>query len=163
MKGDHEMTLIAKPVINKRFWILQDNDSHRKVGNVEACDGGFQVKINNKTEQFKTIKSIEKTGNIHFENPVIAKPTKTVAHTVYGYPTARKPHNPVWNVPMRLPMYTKNSESRSWIAAGWYTLKQGKTWEAVQDPKLILLQRYPYSGPFHERADAVVELTRSEV
>lgn len=157
------MTLIAKPVINKRFWILQDNDSHRKVGNVEALtDGGFQVKINNQTEQFKTIRSIERTGKIHFESPVEFKTHRTV-HNVHGYPTTQKPHNPVWNVPMKLPLYTKNSESRSWIAAGWYTLKQGKKWEAVQDPKLILLQRYPYSGPFQNRADAVVELTRSRV
>jgi hypothetical protein len=156
------MSLIAKPVINKQFWILQDNDSHRKVGNVEACDGGFQVKINNRTEQFKTIRSIEKTGKIHFESPVEVKSPK-LTHNVHGYPTASKPHNPVWNVPMKLPLYTKNAESKSWIAAGWYCLKQGKRWETVQDPKLILLQRYEYSGPYYNRAEAVASFIRSKV
>jgi hypothetical protein len=35
--------LVAKPVIDKQFWILQENN--RKVGNVEACAGGYQVRI----------------------------------------------------------------------------------------------------------------------
>jgi len=39
------MTLIAKPVIDKQFWILQKDN--QKVGNIEACNGGYQVKINN--------------------------------------------------------------------------------------------------------------------
>jgi hypothetical protein len=48
------MTLIAKPVIDKQFWILQENN--QKVGNIEACAGGYQVKINNQIAQYKTIK-----------------------------------------------------------------------------------------------------------
>ena len=43
------MTLIAKPVIDKQFWILQENN--QKVGNIEACAGGYQVKINNQIAQ----------------------------------------------------------------------------------------------------------------
>jgi hypothetical protein len=49
------MSLVAKPVIDKQFWILQENNN--KVGNIEACDGGYQVKINNQiVAQYKTIK-----------------------------------------------------------------------------------------------------------
>ena len=43
------MTLIALPVIDKQYWILKDND--RKVGNVEACADGYQVKINDQIAQ----------------------------------------------------------------------------------------------------------------
>ena len=35
--------IIAKPVIDKKFWILQKDNE--KVGNIEACAGGFQVCI----------------------------------------------------------------------------------------------------------------------
>ena len=34
--------IIAKPVIDKQFWILKDGD--RKVGNVEAC-AGFELDL----------------------------------------------------------------------------------------------------------------------
>ena len=37
------MTLIAKPVIDKQYWILKKDD--RKVGQVEASDDGYTVKI----------------------------------------------------------------------------------------------------------------------
>ena len=43
--------IVAKPVIDKQFWILQEDN--RKVGNIEACADGYQVKINNQIAQFK--------------------------------------------------------------------------------------------------------------
>jgi hypothetical protein len=30
--------IVAKPVVEKQFWILQQDE--QKVGNVEACQGG---------------------------------------------------------------------------------------------------------------------------
>ena len=57
--------IVAKPVIDKQFWILQQGNE--KVGNVEACNGGYQVKINNQIVQFKTIKMVEQRINIKFE------------------------------------------------------------------------------------------------
>jgi hypothetical protein len=48
--------IIAKPVIDKQFWILQEDN--RKIGNVEACQDGYQVRINNQVAQFKTISQI---------------------------------------------------------------------------------------------------------
>ena len=35
--------IIAKPVIDKQFWILQKDNI--KIGNVEAYPGGYQIKI----------------------------------------------------------------------------------------------------------------------
>ena len=58
------MTLIALPVIDKQYWILKDND--RKVGNVEACAGGYQVKINDQIAQYKTIKMVEQRVHVQF-------------------------------------------------------------------------------------------------
>jgi hypothetical protein len=140
------MTIIAKPVIDKQFWILQENN--RKIGNVEACAGGYQVRINNQVAQFKTIKMLQNRVDIEFESSqkkINSKP----GHDVYGYPTSGRCYNGIWNVPMKLPLYTKTAKSKSWYAAGWFAVKQGRHWETVQDPKLILLQRYTYHGPFY--------------
>jgi len=54
---------------------------------------------------------------------------------------------------MKLPIYTKTSKSKSWFAAGWYQVKKGRSWAVMQDPKLIVLQRYAYHGPYHTKEE----------
>jgi hypothetical protein len=145
------MTLIAKPVIDRKYWILQENN--QKVGNVEACDGGYQVRLNNQVAQFKTIKMVEQRVQVHFEPPLKTK-EKPITNLVHGYPVAGRVYNPMWDVPKKLPVYTKTNKSKSWFAAGWYQVKKGRNWTVVQGPKLILLQRYPYAGPFYTKETA---------
>lgn len=145
------MTIIAKPIIDKQFWILQKDNE--KIGNVEACTGGYQVKINNQVAQFKTIKMIAQRVNIEFESAAQFAKSKTT-NQVHGYPTTGKPHNSMWDVQHRLPIYTKTKKSKSWFAAGWYQVKPGRHWQVCQDPKLIVLQRYPYAGPFMTKEQA---------
>ena len=145
------MTLIALPVIDKQYWILKDND--RKVGNVEACAGGYQVKINDQIAQYKTIKMVEQRVHVQFESvPKVVKEKPT--NSVHGYPVAGRMYNPIWDVPQKLPIYTKTNKSKSWFAAGWYQVKKGRAWQVLQGPKLIMLQRYPYHGPFHSKEEA---------
>jgi len=140
--------LIAKPVIDNEFWILQRDD--KKIGNVEACAGGYQIRINNQITQYKTISMLERDVGIRFESSPARAPVATCTdRLVHGYPTASRVHNPVWDVPHALPLFTKTAKSRSWFAAGWYQVKKGRKWRTVQDPKLIVLQRYTYHGPYH--------------
>lgn len=146
------MTLIAKPVIDKQFWILQDGNE--KVGNVEACAGGYQVKLHNHVAQFKTIRMAAQRANIQFEPAVKSKKSSLSSCQVYGYDTVGRVNNPMWDVKMKLPIYTKTVKSKSWFAAGWYGIKKGRSWTVAQDPKLIVLQRYPYAGPFHTKEEA---------
>jgi hypothetical protein len=146
------MSLIALPVVDKQYWILKEND--RKVGNIEAYAGGYQVKINNQVVQFKTIKLAARDANIEFKSvPKIVK-LKTNIDQIYGYAVAGRVYNPMWNVTQQLPVYTKTSKSKSWFAAGWYNVKKGRKWKAVLAPKLITLQRYPYQGPFYTQEEA---------
>jgi hypothetical protein len=142
--------IIAKPVIDKKFWILQKDNE--KVGNIEACAGGFQVTINNQVEQYRSIRMAAQRANIMFETGV--KISKPDVHLVHGFPASGRVYNPVWDVPNQLPLYTKSNKSKSWFAAGWYLVKKGRKWKTVQDPKLILLERYPYHGPFHNKESA---------
>lgn len=146
------MKLIAKPVIDKQFWILQDGTE--KVGNIEACSGGYQVKINNQVAQFKTIRMAARHVNIEFESPVKRSRVKTMPVHVHGYPVAGRVHNPMWDVPQQLPVYTKTAKSKSWFAAGWYNVRRGRHWRTVLAPKLIVLQRYPFQGPYYNEQEA---------
>ena len=147
------MSIIAKPIVDKQFWVLQKDNE--KVGNIEACDGGYQIKLNNQiVGQYKTIKMVERNIDITFEPAIKKERTKTPTNFVHGFPAKGRVYNPMWDVPQKLPVYTKTNKSKSWHAAGWYTVKKGRNWAAMQDPKLILLQRYPYQGPFHTQEEA---------
>jgi ribosomal protein S17E len=139
----------AKPVIPNRYWILkQDN---RKVGQIEADDSGVTVKIQNRVAGYKTIKMASREANIEFTKLSSAKP---VTNQVHGYEVTGRVYNPVWDVKHRLPLFTRDTKSKSWYAAGWYMVKQHRAWKAVQNPKLITLQRYQYQGPFHTQQQA---------
>jgi hypothetical protein len=146
------MTLVAKPVIDQQFWILQDGD--QKVGNIEACNGGYQVKIQNQIAQFKTIRMAAQRINIQFEPVKKIVSSGSVKNLVHGYPASGRIYNPMWDIKMKLPVYNKTNKSKSWFAAGWYRVKKGRTWTVTQDPKLIVLQRYAYVGPFYNKEQA---------
>lgn len=150
------MTIVAKPVIDKKFWILQQDNE--KIGNIEATGTGFQVTIKDHVEQFKTIRMAAQRANIQFESGV--KVSKPDTHSVHGYPSASRVYNPVWDVQQQLPLYTKTKKSKSWFAAGWYQIKRGRNWKIIQDPKLIALERYPYHGPFHTKEQASTHESR---
>jgi hypothetical protein len=92
--------------------------------------------------------------NIEFEiSPKVEKRTEP-CYLVHGYPSQGRAYNPVWDVIQKLPIYTKTKKSKSWFSAGWYRVKKGRNWATVQDPKLIVLQRYPYQGPFYTKESA---------
>ena len=108
--------------------------------------------IDDQVQEFKTIRMAAQRANIQFENQI--KPSKPDTHSVHGYPAASRVYNPVWDVPHQLPLYTKTKKSKSWFAAGWFNVKKGRHWRTVQSPKLIVLQRYPYQGPYHTKEEA---------
>ena len=144
------MTIIAKPVIDKQYWILkQDN---QKVGIVEAVEDGFTVKIRDSVSRYKTIKMAGRAANIEFEPALKIKKQPTTQ--VHGFDVSGKIYNALWDVKHKLPLFTRSDKSKSWFAAGWYMVKQHRTWKLVQHPKLITLQRYKYQGPFHTKEEA---------
>ncbi len=139
--------ILAKPVVANQYWILKKDD--RKIGQVEAVEDGYTVKILDRVARYKTIKMAGREANIEFEKP---EKTRTVPRNlVHGYEVAGRVYNPLWNVQLRLPLFTKDAKSKSWYAAGWYRVKQHRTWKVMQNPKLITLQRYQYQGPFHTK------------
>lgn len=143
--------IVAKPVIPNQYWILRQDD--RKVGNIQAEPGGFAVKINNEVRKFKSITTIKKNVDISFESVKKSK-LSSPDNEIYGYPTTHHPYNAIYDVRHQVPLWTREPRSKSWLTAGWYRVKQGKHWEVVECPKLILLERYPYQGPYRTQQEA---------
>lgn len=140
------MTIVAKPVVENEFWILQENN--RKVGNIQACDGGYQVRLNNQVHQYKTIRMAAERVNISFEPAAKTSSVTAGFNQLHGYPVKGRMHNPMWLVSNQLPIYTCTAKSKSWHAAGWYCVMRGRVWHVVLSPKLLVIQRYQHVGPF---------------
>ena len=146
--------IVAKPVIDNQYWILKQDDE--KIGNVQAVDGGFALTIRNKVAKFKTIRMLRRQANIEFAEPEHV--TSIPKDRVHGYPTGCRTYNGMWNVQLKLPLFTKTTKSKSWFAAGWYLIKQHRSWKVLQNPKLIVLERYTYQGPFYTEEQANASL-----
>ena len=137
---------IAKPVVKDKFWIVEREGS--KCATIQAIDedGGFTYVHDNQREYFPSIKLLSKKYNITFEK---ADKKKTVVEdNIWGFPTAGKNFNALFDVQRYLPIYTKTKASKSYFGAGYYAVNLNDTWVTQFCPKLIMLNRYEYCGPF---------------
>jgi hypothetical protein len=142
----------AKPVIPDQYWILREHD--RKVGNIEVTDGGYCVNINGSTMVVKNLSMITERVPIDFRAFPNTNPVPESANEVHGYPTSAPAYNAIFDVKHQLPLWTREPRSRSWLAAGWYRVRQHRSWQVVQCPKLILLERYQFQGPYRSAEEA---------
>lgn len=141
----------AKPVVPDRYWILKEDD--RKIGNIESDGNGFTVKINNQVTTFSNLGKIKQLADIDFES-IDRTPKTHNEYEVYGYATSSRPYNSVYDVKHQVPLWTRDDKSKSWYAAGWFAIQQGRQRVTAFCPKLITLQRYSYLGPFKTEEQA---------
>ena len=91
---------------------------------------------------------------------VVKKQSKE--YEVHGYACKTNPHNPIYDLKRKLPLYTKTSDSQSFFCAGYYVIH----WEdgnhsPAYCPKLITLSRYTYDGPFKTKLEMQETLRRT--
>jgi hypothetical protein len=74
---------------------------------------------------------------------------------VHGYPVAGRVCNPMWDVSQHLPVYTKTNKSKI-VGSQPVGIMFVKVVIGAQclAPKLIVLQRYPYQGPYYSEQEA---------
>lgn len=140
--------IIAKPVVKNKFWIVEEDGA--KIATIQAVEeGGFAYVRDTNREVFPTIKLLSERYNIHIAKTTTSAKTVKGDWEVYGFPVTGRPHNILYNVPRKLPVYTKTVKSRSYYCAGHYLIKLKDEWESHFCPKLITVNRYPTQGPFH--------------
>jgi hypothetical protein len=140
--------IIAKPVVKNKFWIVEEDGE--QIATIQAIeDGGFVYVNDEARELFPTIKQLAEKYNIQMVKHAPSNKTAAGNWEVYGYPVGGRPHNVLYNVPRKLPVYTKTTKSRSYYCAGHYLIKLKDDWESHFCPKMITVNRYPTQGPFH--------------
>lgn len=149
------MTLLAKSIVKNKCWIVEDDGT--KVATILANPNGVTLVHNNRREQFSSLKLLSDRYNIVVDKTKPAKEKKET-HEVYGYPCEHNPHNVLWDVKHKLPIFTKGNKSKSFFCAGYYIVKFNNGWVKSYCPKLITLNRYPFQGPFKTREEMQEQL-----
>jgi hypothetical protein len=137
--------LVAKPIVKDKFWIVERDG--QKVATIQSTDDGVVWVEGQQREKFPTVKTLRSKYKVEFTKPPRSKNTAPT-HEVHGFPTSGKPHNALYDVKRRLPIYTKEDRSKSFYCAGYYLVLIGNNWSRSYCPKLITLQRYEHEGPW---------------
>ena len=146
---------IATPIVKDKFWVVEQ--SGNKIGTIQAVEeGGFVYVYDQHREKFPSIKAIKDRYNITVttKKKEIVKPKKEISENeIYGYPTEHTPHSSVYNLKKKLPIYSRTPKSKSYHCAGYYLIKYNNVWVKEFCPKLILLNRHDFLGPWATAAE----------
>jgi hypothetical protein len=147
--------ITAKEVLNGKFWIVENSGT--RVGTLSLTEDQYMLSDAEGTKFFNKKQLKSKLG----EEPIWEKLeiTETVVKEVHGYPSSCAPHNSMFDVRRKLPLFTKSAKSKSLYAAGFYIIEFEKGWVKSFCPKLITLERYNYKGPFKLELEMRQELS----
>lgn len=140
--------LHAKPIIDEKFWIVERNGS--KFATLRKNeDNRFVMSNETGIRIFETKEILTKEfGQDFFLAKIVKEADNSLPNEVHGYATSTAPHNPMFDIQRKLPLFTKSGDSKSLYCAGYYVIRFEKGWVKSFCPKLITLQRYEYQGPF---------------
>jgi hypothetical protein len=138
----------AKPIIDNKFWIVENEGV--KVGTLRKNEFSQFVFSNEEgVVVYHSKKSItNEFGDDFFVAKIIKEADNSNPKEVHGFGTSTTPHNAMYDIQKKLPLFTKSKDSKSLYCAGYYVIRFEKGWVKSFCPKLITLQRYQYKGPF---------------
>ena len=138
----------ANPIVDGKFWIIEQDGE--RIGILHKKENNrFIVSSNEGHSYFSKKEELLKTFGKDFFVPKAKTTISPIeVRDVHGYPTMCYPHNPIYNVQKKIPLFTKSQVSKSLYCAGYYAIKFEKGWVKSFCPKLITIERYPYKGPF---------------
>jgi hypothetical protein len=140
--------LHAKPIIDNKFWIVE-KDGEKFATLRKDEDNRFVLSNHSGIKIYNTKNDITKHfGKDFFIVKIVKEAEHSLPTEVHGYNSSCIPHNSMYDIKRKLPLFTKSKDSKSLYCAGYYVIKFDKGWVKSFCPKLITLQRYDYKGPF---------------
>ena len=140
--------LHAKPIIENKFWIVE-KDGEKFATLRKNEDNRFVLSNEEGIKIYDTKESLTRQfGKDFFVAKIVKEADNAQPNEVHGYTTSVEPHNAMFDIQRKLPLFTKSSDSKSLYCAGYHVIRFEKGWVKSFCPKLITLQRYEYKGPF---------------
>lgn len=154
MKNNNMADLYATPIIEEKFWIVeQDGMKFATLRKVE--DDRFVMSNEFGIQVYETKEKLtQEFGKDFFLAKIIKPATNSGPNEVHGFPASTTPCNAIYDVQRKLPLFTKGIESKSHYCAGHYIIRFDKGWVKSFCPKLITLQRYEFVGPVKTEFEA---------
>lgn len=151
--------LHAKPIIENKFWIVEQNGE--KIATLRKIeDEKFVLSNVTGIKIYDNKESLTKQfGKDFFVVKILKESNDSLPTEVHGYPCSVIPHNSMFDVQRKLPLFTKSGDSKSLYCSGYYVIRFDKGWVKSFCPKLITLQRYEYKGPFKTELEMKQVLT----
>lgn len=134
----------AKPIIKNKFWIIEENGV--QVGTIQSVPDGVVLVQGQHREKFPSFKLLATKNNIRVSRTKKVKLKKE--NNVHGYPCDCEPYSPIYDLKLRLPLYTKEPKSKSFYCAGYYLIDVEGVLISTFCPKKIVLSRHKFHGPF---------------
>jgi len=149
----------AKPIVKDKFWVIEQDGI--KIGTLQKENNKFVLSGPSGIKWFDAeTEIVSQFGSKFFLlESGFTVPTTQDANECHGYPTKVRPYNAMYDVRKRLPLFTKQYQSKCFHCAGWYAIKF-KTWVVAFCPKLITVERYETVGPFMTREEAREQCTK---
>ena len=144
------MEFVAKPVLEDKFWILEDNG--QKVGTIRSNENGVTLQVGSENQTFKALEELTQKISVSFSGKELVTSEKK-EYLVHDFPCKTKPYNGIYDLKRKLPLYTKTEASQSFFTAGYYCIEFENGWVPAYCPKLITLGRNNYLGPFKTRLE----------
>ena len=152
------MSIKAKPVLENKFWIIEDEGV--RVGTLTKDDDNFVLSSKGKVDFYKNEIQLKKKFGKNFLTAKITAAEHAETNTdVHGFPTRSTPYNSMYDISRRLPLFTKSEKSKSVYCAGYYLVKFNVNWLKSFCPKLITIERNEYLGPFKIEIEMKVALS----
>lgn len=156
------MTYIkAKPIIDEKFWIVESEGV--RVGTLRKNEfSQFVFSNEDGVKVYHNKKSITREfGDNFFVAKIIKEADNSNPKEVHGFGTSTIPHNAMYDIQKKLPLFTKSKDSKSLYCAGYYVIRFDKGWVKSFCPKLITIERYNSKGPFKTDIEMRQELSRA--
>ena len=151
------MEFVAKPVLEDKFWILEDNG--QKVGTIRSNENGVVLTVGKENHSFKKLEELKQKMKVSFTGKELVNKEKE-EYDVHGYPCKTKPFNGLYDLKRKLPLYTKTEDSQSFFTAGYFCIEFENGWVPAYCPKLITLGRNNYLGPFKTKLEMTETLRK---
>ena len=153
--GYNEVTVYkAKPVIDNKFWIVEQNG--QRIGTVrKGVTDKLTVVMPAGISKCSDMKELSNKFNIEIVTSKELATTEQITQEkeVHGFPCKTAPYNSMYDIKRKLPLYTKTEKSQSFYCAGYYIIGFEKGWVTAYCPKLLTLGRNEFKGPFKTKLE----------
>jgi len=149
----------ANPIVAGKFWIVEEDGE--RIGTLSKQeDKSYMYCCNTHTKFYESEKQLTRDVDIEW-GIKDATPVTSGDKEVHGYKTSCVPHNSMYDVKRKLPLFTKSKKSKSLYCAGYYIIRFEKGWVRSFCPKLVTIEGYTSKGPFKDELTMRSELSKA--